>query len=269
MTAPVIVGYDGRDPSHDALALGAALAHGDRPLLAAFICEEDHRSTPTDNRIARERYVLRESLRSDVLARLPRTNGAAKGETLVVPAPSPPEGLSSLAEDRGCIALVVGSTHRGPVGRVLPGSTSGRLLNAGRCAVAVSPRGLALRDTAIKTIGVGFDGSPASAAAIGAGADLARGLGARLVALTAGESPAPHLGSLTLASGDEIELVTLEGRAADALARAAEDVDLLVVGSRFGRHALGSVSRELAHECPAPLLVAPEAAGSRPPGRPA
>ena len=97
----------------------------------------------------------------------------------------------------------------------------------------------------INTIGVGFDGSPTSAAANRAASDLARRLGARLVAMTAGVSPAPHLGSLTLPSGDEIELVKLEGRAADALARAAADVDLLVLGSRF------------AHECPRPSSSRP------------
>lgn len=260
MTSPVIVGYDGRDPSHDALALGAALAQASKPLITACICEADGLSTATDTQLTRERHVQLESLRSEVLARRPTPDGAPRAEMLLVPAQNPAAGLHGVAQDRGCAALVVGSTHHGPIGRVVLGSTSGRLLNAGRCAVAVAPRGWAVGEIAIKTVGVGFDGSRASSVALQAGLDLASGLGARLVALTAGDSPATHLDALSVPSGDEIELVTLEGRAARALARAAADVDLLVVGSRAGRHALGSVSHELAHHCPAPLLVAPETA---------
>jgi K+-sensing histidine kinase KdpD len=54
---------------------------------------------------------------------------------------SPARGLAELAEEEGVEAVVVGSTHRGPVGRVMSGSTAERLLHGSGCPVAVALRG--------------------------------------------------------------------------------------------------------------------------------
>lgn len=61
----------------------------------------------------------------------------------------------------------------------------------------------------------------------------------------------------------DYELELVDGRPAEALARiaAARDADEIVVGSRgFGRlrAALGSVSHELLHDAPCPVVVIPE-----------
>ena len=77
--------------------------------------------------------------------------------------------------------IVLGSPHHGPLGRA-PARQHGRDGGRGRArAVAIAPRRFRRR-AAIdpKVIGVAFDGSSESAAALEAGIDLARAAGARL-----------------------------------------------------------------------------------------
>ena len=68
--------------------------------------------------------------------------------------------------------LVIGSTHRAGLGRVLPGPTAARLLGAAACPVAVAPRSFAaaLAPGALaerpRVIEVGYDASPESVAAL-------------------------------------------------------------------------------------------------------
>jgi nucleotide-binding universal stress UspA family protein len=258
MTVPVIVGYDGRQPAHDALALGGALAAGIHPIVAAWVLEPDARSTPSDTQATRARHLQLEDFRAEVMARRPDPEPEPRTEVVIVAAQNPPEGLHELADDRRASVIVVGATHRGPIGRAIPGSTSGRLFLDGRHPVAVAPRDWALGEHAIDTIGVGFDGSPAAVGALDRATELASELSAGVVALTAGGDAESHLDSLTTPGGDRIDRIIVEGRAPHALARAAQDFDLLVIGSRSGRHAFTSVSHDLDHHSRVPLVVVPE-----------
>jgi nucleotide-binding universal stress UspA family protein len=56
-----------------------------------------------------------------------------------------------------------------------------------------------------------------------------------------------------------VEPVAIQGPAASVLVEAARDADMLVVGSRghggFTALLLGSVSQQLAHHAPCPLLI--------------
>jgi nucleotide-binding universal stress UspA family protein len=67
--------------------------------------------------------------------------------------------------------IVLGSTHRGGLGRVMPGSVAERLLNGAPCPVAVAPRGYEPRE--LRVIAVGYDGSAEATAAL----ELATALG--------------------------------------------------------------------------------------------
>jgi nucleotide-binding universal stress UspA family protein len=70
---------------------------------------------------------------------------ASGAEMFVVTAPEE-EGrdLAELARSRRADLIVLGSTHRGPVGRVVPGATVEKLLGQAPCAVAVAPPGFGL-----------------------------------------------------------------------------------------------------------------------------
>jgi hypothetical protein len=62
--------------------------------------------------------------------------------------------------------IVLGSSHRSALGRVLAGTTAERLLHGAPSPVAVAPHGFRMRaDGAIKTIAVGHDGSDEAEAA--------------------------------------------------------------------------------------------------------
>jgi nucleotide-binding universal stress UspA family protein len=207
-------------------------------------------------------------------------------ESLAVAGSSPAHGLFELAEARRPTAVVVGSSHRGALGRVLAGNVASRLLTASRCPVAVAPRGFAERSPGpLRTIGVGFDDTAESWTALQHAAAIGVVAGSRLRLIHALDTAvAPPLDPA------ETELLTRQLRAGreHALARAAASVskdlqaetqmalgdpvrmlaheadrglDLLVLGSRgYGpvrRVLLGSVSTELVRSAPCPVLLVP------------
>ncbi len=147
--------------------------------------------------------------------------------------------------------IVLGSTHRHGLGRVLPGSVGERLLHGAPCAVLVAPSGFASRETfGIGSIGVGYDGRTEAGHAREVAAALAADLGASLETITVDDDG----GSGPADPAD----------AAKALVERSRELDLLIVGSRgYGpvRHALlGSVSGELMRTAACPVLVVPRSA---------
>jgi nucleotide-binding universal stress UspA family protein len=197
---------------------------------------------------------------------------------------SPARILTEIAEDanEGIDAIVVGSPHRGAVGRVVLGSVARNLLNGSPVDVAVAPAGYAdARHETARDIAVGYDGSPESKLALKRAEALARNLNARLELLTVVTAPAavPLMVPNAYApesppKPDEVigegihsvdpslaaETARLDGDPAPELVGACEEgVDLLLVGSRgYGpltRVLLGSVSRNVIQRAPCPVLV--------------
>lgn len=121
---------------------------------------------------------------------------ANRAEILIVTGPGDDdESLSQAARTEGADLVVLGSTHHGPVGRIVPGATVGHLLARAPCAVAVAPPGFGRRpdrddgwrplggdldDVGMRVVGVGYDGSKASVEALKIAADLAVPNGAAL-----------------------------------------------------------------------------------------
>ncbi len=282
MPTPIVASYDpfDQDPAPVALALAAGTLTG-APVEAIAVLppalvagwDDPERDSPARALIAE----ALERLRHDYAV-----------ETRMVGGVSVPRALHELAAEEGAGLVVVGSTARGPVGRVLPGSTAERLLHGSPCAVALAPRGY--RRAPIETIAVGFVDTPEGHAALVAAHRLAARMGARLRAVTA-VHPSGALDAVAAQGTPPQRAVTLEGHhreeleaalrdALDALApgvaiesevhvddpaevllRISEHVDLMVSGSRgYGplrSVLLGGVSRRLVDGAHCPVLVLP------------
>jgi nucleotide-binding universal stress UspA family protein len=202
---------------------------------------------------------------------------------------SPPRALHELAAEHEVSLIVVGSTHRGRVGRVLPGSTGERLLHGAPCPVAIVPKGYADAKPPLRAIGVGFDGSEESEAALATASDLARRFRAVLHVIhvfDTNQIGAPAMttpGWVSLSKETErqqrelldrrvseqpadvaVESVFTVGSPNRELATESEAVDLMVIGSRgYGPlHAvmLGGVSHALVRKAACPVLILPRGA---------
>lgn len=205
-------------------------------------------------------------------------------EAFAVAGASVPHELDRFARQEHAALLAVGATHRGGVGRVLPGSIGERVIHRSPCPVLVVPEGHAERP--VRRIAVAYDGREQSRRALRAAAALAERLGASLVLIGVTDLPPgeylphvpghehdreitramrtvlEHAASRLLPQGFDVSLRLPIGGAGAAIAEAcADDVDLLVVGSHGHgamRSALvGSVSRHLVDHAPCAVLVVP------------
>ena len=166
---------------------------------------------------------------------------------LVLCGPAPVgRGLHEVAERQRADLLVVGSTRHALLGRVLLGDDCRAALNGTPCALGVAPLGYALAPHGLRRLGVGYDGSPESEAAVRVARELA----------------AAHAGVIkTVAQPQGAEGVAVYGGPRAELVQAAKELDLLIVGSRgygpIGRLVHGGVPRYLVGHATCPLLVLP------------
>ena len=172
----VIVGLDGREHDADAIALGRSIqaALGGTICLAHVIPP----GPPGQGRMALEALEREDGSRL-LVESAEALDGRIETE-LVDPVPAA-EGLACLAARRPESMLVVGSSHRGPVGRIVPGGVASQLLARAPCAIAVAPRGYARlpRASAVR-IGAAYNGTPESDVALAAAAAAATRLGVPL-----------------------------------------------------------------------------------------
>jgi nucleotide-binding universal stress UspA family protein len=277
----IVVGYDGRREGRDALALAAALA----PVLGEALLVVSVYPWPETSfgLTAEELHAAGERTAAEGVGELPDGLDATP---VAVPGRSAAEGVYRLLESEHPSIVVVGSSHRGPLGSVLAGRVASRLLTASPCPVAVAPRGLAMREPPVlREIGVGFDDTPESWNAVQRAAAIGVAAGAMLRIIHALQPVvAPPM------APDQSERLTqeLRMRRQRALRRAAasvskelhaettmlvgdpvrvlereagEGLDLLVLGSRgYGpvrRVLLGGVSDSVVRRSPCPVLVIP------------
>jgi nucleotide-binding universal stress UspA family protein len=278
----ILVGVDGTPGAEDALAFAKQLAGATGATLRLA------NAYPYDDTPSRAaNLAFRDALRADAVALLDRL-GDAGTPSVAIADLSPPRALHNVAEQSGAALVVVGSTHRGPAGRVLPGSTGERLLHGATCPVAIVPHGHREHAGApIRTIGVGFDASLESLSALDAAVDLARRFGASLRVIRVFD--ATEVGTPGLAVGPAyhevyqeveerqredldrsvaampedvpVEGVFLEGSVGPQLAEQSQSLDLLLVGSRgYGplrAVLLGGVSHALVRAAACPVIVLP------------
>jgi nucleotide-binding universal stress UspA family protein len=280
MPDPIIAAVDPRRADAAPAALGAVLARATgAPLLVAA-------TYPLDVSVGELYPEYTRSLRLDAARAARRIADGVGAESVAVPADgTPARVLHELAEREHASLLVIGSSARGTVGRVMPGAVTDRLLHGAPCPVAVAPAGYT-GDDALRVIGVAFTDTPDGHAALVAAGRLAEQADA-LVRVFVVAEPLDWLvtGTLdgialadagrarrrraeeTLAAGIDAlpeerraggEI--LSGRPAPALAAASADMDLLVCGSRgYGpvrTLMLGSTSHALVRQSACPVLVA-------------
>jgi nucleotide-binding universal stress UspA family protein len=289
MAKPIIVGYDPKssDRSPVAFALRAARFTG-APLVIASVGSrpEAHEAHVEDDLGQAAGGALAE-LQRDLDA-----DGVAV-ESVELENTSAARALHEAAEERDAGLIVVGSTNRGAVGRVLVGSTADRLMHGAPCSIAIVPHGWRA-GAGLNTIGVAFVDTEEGHEALRSAYALARRAGARLRVLTAvkpgvrtsygkqeaataaqrgtgeidveGELRVRAEGELrdaTAALGDEVQVESdaFVEDPAEVLVTVSQNVDLLICGSRgYGpRRAvlLGGVSRRLAAESHCPVVVLP------------
>lgn len=274
----LLVGYDGSEGGRDALELARVLCamtgaealvvtvlpYGPMPVRYALLSEGE--ASETEPLFAEAREAL----------------AGIEVETRTYGGGTPAGVINDLAEAEKVELIVVGSPHRGAVGRAVLGSVAEGLLHGAPCAVVAAPRGYAAeRHDPLRTIAVAFDGTPEAKAALLKAELLAHATNGTIRILTVAEPPIAVPGVIGYTPPippDPEEVVReavksvdrrlaaegrhLSGPAAATIAEACEEgVDLLVAGSRrygpVARALLGSVSTQLIHKAPCPVLVVP------------
>jgi nucleotide-binding universal stress UspA family protein len=277
MFKEIIVGVDEHEGGRDAIALAKRLVAADGQITLAFV----ETSEPYVYRGVSVVYEAGEREHELDELRKAREQAGIDAEIAYLGARSVGRGLHELAEREGADLLVLGSTRRSLLGRVMMGDDTRAALNGAPCAVAIAPAGYAAEPQVMREIGVGYDGSPESEHALGFARKLAAEVGAKLSAFeavsipryvfTAGSIPIDVTieelvrdAQQRVAALSDVEPHAAYGHPAVELAMYSASLDLLIVGSRsygpIGRLVHGSTSQQLAHTAGCPLLVLTRAA---------
>lgn len=204
----------------------------------------------------------------------------------------PAHAITDAVKELAPALVVVGSTRRGTLGRVLLGTTAEHVMKGSPCPVVVVPRGHEHPADGLRTIGAAFVPTAGGRETLRTAAQLARSAGARLVGVMVldpkhAEEQSPGLMAAAHHDHDVSEDIAARGRITaedalrEALAASAADldaepdvlfqdpedglvaatgrVDLLVMGSAdhgpAGAVALGGVGRAVTRHAACPVLV--------------
>jgi nucleotide-binding universal stress UspA family protein len=289
MFRTIVTGYDEPDHGAEAIALAELLrdpregtllltsAYSLAPIVAgAFV-------------VPGESDALRDEAHKMLAAARENLTDTHRVRIRALASESPARVLREVAEAEQADLVVVGSSHRGALGRVLLGTTAENVVLGAPCAVAVAPRGY--RGGEIHRIAVAYDGSPEADAALLAAESVALEVSAALIVYCVVEPASPTAGMIAAGTGAEWpsraakgharhllyavadnapdgvnpETLLLHGEpAAEIAARVDGVADLLFVGSRghgpLRRALLGSVSRALLRDAGCPVVVTPRSA---------
>lgn len=287
MSKPIIVAYDPNTSDRAPVHFGVAAARftGAPLIIASVSARATAHDGPDEDLVADASGVLGE-VRRDL------DGEGISVECRELENTSAARALHEAGEAEDAGLLVVGSTRRGAVGRVLPGSTAERLMHGAPCPIAIVPHEWEA-GAGLNTIGVAYVDTEEGREALRGAHALARRAGAKLRVLTAVKAGVALYGETV--AGTDVRpgkgIADLEGELrvraesalrdaaaaldgdvvvetdafvedpADVLVRVSEHLDLLVSGSRgYGplrAVLLGGVSRRLAAEAQCPVIVLP------------
>ncbi len=257
-----LVGIDGGPGGRDALTLARQLAGS---TVLAHLHQLD-RDAPAQALALLRAEAERAGLHGDEVA-LAELNGW------------PGDGLRELAARRETPLIVVGSSRRRGLGRLVHGDDVRATLRAAETAVAVAPAGWSDGARPLRRIGVGWTGDPASEAALSLATSLADGAPVRAVEAVVLPTPTPGMRGLDAVAAawypgtqEDVERAQerLDARGLDGRATAgfgvpvledfAQELDLLVIGhvprGVLFRWLVGSTADGLVRTLSCPLLVA-------------
>ena len=289
MFRTIVIGYDGPERGGEAAALAETL-HDPHTGTLVLTSVYPPAPLPVGTFVGpQDIELLREETEELLLVARDALPSRDRVTIRAIPSDSAARVLSEVAEAEQADLVVVGSSRRSALGRLLPGTTAERLLHDAPCPVAVAPRGYSGGD--IRRIGVAYDGSPEADAALRAAESLALERSAALTVYCVVEPPSPSAGLIAAGTGAEWpshaatdrarhllrgvvdnappgirpEWLLLHGVPATEIAgRAYGVVDLLFVGSRgYGplrRALLGNVSGALVRAAGCPVVVTPRTA---------
>jgi nucleotide-binding universal stress UspA family protein len=287
MPRTVLIGVDGSSRSDDAMAVAELIAPAldARP---ALLYAHPYRELESLLSEGQREQLVREV--AETSARQARAHfGDAEAPRLeLVGNRSPAAALHAAAAERDVVAIIVGSSSRGPIGRVMPGGVAQRLLSGAPCPIVVAPAGFAARHPlGLGAIGAGFDASAEATDALGFAARIAAANKGPLIVIAVhqrvafGHLPVGAGGAVAtvneemradlsrdlekaveeLAAGQQVTARLREGDPAAALAEESENLGLLVVGSRgygpIGSVLVGSVATRLLNSSSCPVMVVP------------
>src|ERR1041385_3272604 len=267
----VLVGGGGRPSGRDAIALASLLTEPGGTITFAHVFQgvymPSHAITP--GLVEDDREEAHKLLEAE------RAKAGVRAELVSILAPTPGQGLHEQAEEQGADLLVLGTCRHGIVGRAVLGNDTRAAINGAPCAIAVAPLAYAEHPRPFQTIGVGYDGSPESEAALETAKQLAQRTRAQVRARKV--VSVPYTGFLGPIGGGLDEMIegadekmndrpgvqgdAVYGIAAEELAVFGSECDLLVVGSRrYGplrRVMFGSTSTNPQSPSRGPLLILP------------
>jgi nucleotide-binding universal stress UspA family protein len=281
----ILVGVDEHQGGRDAIVLAQWLRHPQGELTVAHICD---REAYGHRRMTGAHHVAEAERAEGILQRALGDTGV-RAQMRWRAAPSVGRGLHELCELIDADLLVVGSSRRSPLGRVMLGDATRGALNGAPSALAVAPFGYAKQTVVMRQVGVAYNGSAESEHAIAVARRIASEHEASLSAFEAVPPPAftyvPDPQEYETALEDLVEQARARiaglggvephaafGLPAEELALYSASLDVLVVGSRdygpFGRLLHGSVSRQLLRHTRCPLLILTRAAREGEPEEP-
>jgi nucleotide-binding universal stress UspA family protein len=231
---------------------------------------------------------LRSEARKDLLELGRSLEGIDVADALAITGSSPARLLQHVSEGADAAVIVVGSTTRGPLRRVIPGTVAERLLSGAACPVAVAPHGYGdAEGSESEVVGVAYDTSEESARALETASALARRAGAGLRVITVHQRLAfgavpvmasrpedsvnrvveqelrgAHDAAVAAASDlADVEGVFRTGSPVELLTEESRELAVLVTGSRgygpLGAALLGSTTHDLVRSAECPLLIVP------------
>lgn len=269
MFSKVLVGIDDQTRGHDAIALARRLAAIDAEITFA------HVYPPVMSAVNVGGESPTDAAAATALLRSVAADSGVHARTRCAPSVSVSDGLRVIADQIDADLLVIGGTTRNRMTRALLGNFTSDTLAIAGCTVAIAPPGYADRDREIHRVGVAYDGSSPSEAALVAAHELSDSLQAELSAFNVVAAPhvglwparyqlekaikALKVGRAQIEAHAGVEAHVAWGDPVQQLGGFSRNVDILVAGARgagfLARLVHPSTTEALAETVTCPLLV--------------